>query len=177
MTDIFDALAGLGINVSDLDGSRDGRGSDALSRLAGLTRRRLSPEESAAAAQPSIEHMFATLRVGFIDCEDNDALVALALIESLELFTMFTYEKPGTTMAPILSDTVSRYTTATGDVIEGLKSISLVRATAFGREFPKIEDFMPRPEPVSDVGNSGVAEDPNKVDTPAFIHPQNGRAV
>lgn len=172
-----DFLSGLlsMIEGGDEGGPTGGGRGSALSRLAALGVYS-DPVAAAEAARPVSEHMFATLRVGFIDCDDEDATVALALIESLEVFTTFTYAKPGIKMAPVLGKCVTSYIDATNDVIQSLKEISLVRASALGREVPKIEDFMPEPEPSDDAGNSGVA-DRVEPDVPAFIHPQNERAV
>lgn len=149
--DFLDEL-GLGPNADGGDPQSAGAG-EFLRRLARDAIRQ-NPEGASKDMLPRSLHLFATLRVGFQDCDDDDASVALALISSLESFVMFTHRRPQISMNRSLYNAVASYMDSTNDTIEYLKHMSLVRAAALGRVIPQMSDF----EPEREAGNSGVAD-------------------
>lgn len=168
MSDIFKTLEELLGEKSP----RESGASEALTMLAQMSAGR-DPQAVVEYVRPHTDLKFAQMRVGFEGCDDDDALVALALIDSLWLFTNFSYENPSTSMAKVLAAAVTAYTDATAVVAAAIREMSLVRARALGRKIPVIEDFKPKSE---DGGNSGVA-DRVAPTAPTFIHPQNERKV
>jgi hypothetical protein len=121
------------------------RGIDPSVADSPFVRSLLGSEQETAVQIAEIKHLFACIHVGYDDCDDEDAKIALMILAGLESFMLGFLDKCSE-KAEITNATMSiaeEFSKVNKSVVRMLQDLSAVRAIAMGRELPKLEDFLP----------------------------------